>query len=215
MFTHRSTESLPYTYRPQNGSELAWTQFMLRTFVSKVNSVKLHPYLVWSNLGRHFDLLVAPGVTLASLLLLYIATTKAQMIPRFSGPAVAAAPLVYFFWSFKDMSTHSAVQSSSSIITLKPVENFQTLRSSLSFRLETSQTAKKRSKNISLSLGRPRLGVKRGLIEMMWSVPQQLKFQTDELTPRFSPLPATIMTCLTGIDHYICAGVVGWKPGQC
>lgn len=23
------------------------------------------------------------------------------------------------------------------------------------------------------------------------------------------------MTCLTGMDHYTPAGVVGWKPGQC
>lgn len=75
-------------YISLNGSGLVSRLIVLKSTFSKVIS-----YLIYCRLGRHFDILLAPGE--ASLLLLNITTPKTHThknIPPSSCPAAAAAP---------------------------------------------------------------------------------------------------------------------------
>lgn len=74
-------------YRSLNGSGLVSRLIVLKSTFSKVIS-----YLIYCSLGRHFAILLAPGV--ASLPLLNITTPKTHTknIPPSSCPAAAATP---------------------------------------------------------------------------------------------------------------------------
>lgn len=149
----------------------------------------------------------------------YITTPKVtpQIYPSFVLPSSRHSAGQSGFISSDRQKTcqhnrNPAVQSSSSIIARETSEATQILcRQALSFSNKVKNKKESRKPCCS-TVDRARQSL---IISIMRNakVPQQ-KFETDELDPRFSPLPATIMTCLTGRVHYSSAGVVGWKPGQ-
>jgi len=178
-------------------------------------------YLIYGSFSRHVDILLAPGVASDCCSISLAATPKvtAQIYSSFVLPSSRHSAGQSGFISSDRQKTcqhnrNPAVQSSSSIIARETSEanllEYSADSQALSF--SNKVTNKKESSNPRCStVDRTRKSL---IISIMRNakVPQQ--FETDELDPRFSPLPATIMTCLTGRVHYSSAGVVGWKPGQ-
>lgn len=159
---------------------------------SKAHSPKLSPTLFEATLA---DILISWWLVSKFAVVKY----RKPRLRTVSFPAAAAAPPVYFFCSLRYMSTHSAVQSSSFIITL-----------------ETS----KHSRMFLCGNQSKRINVNQEYISILWfnrdvvHCPTAVEVSNGRAHSLLSS-PATIMTCLTGIDHYIGAGVEGWKPGQC